>query len=61
MAKNTTLEIVTEIGNFGELEIKDPSTIEVMKEQSEDEELDMTKLAEHLFLCYKNIFFGFTL
>lgn len=48
MAKNTTLEIVTEIGNFGELEIKDPSTIEVMKEQSEDEELDMTKLAEKI-------------
>lgn len=48
MAKNTTLEIVTEIGNFGELEIKDPSAIEVMKEQSEDEELDMTKLAEKI-------------
>ena len=49
MAKKT-LEIVTEIGNFGELEIKDPSTIEILKEQSEedDEELDMTKLANKI-------------
>ena len=49
MAKKT-LEIVTEIGNFGELEIKDPSTIEILKEQSEEdeEELDMTKLANKI-------------
>ena len=50
MAKKT-LEIVTEIGNFGELEIKDPSTIEILKEQSEEEDeeaLDMTKLANKI-------------
>lgn len=46
MAKET-LEIVTEIGTFGELNIDDPST-KVLKEAELEDEEDMDKLAKKI-------------
>lgn len=43
------LSIVTEIGTFGDLDIKDPTVKKIVQESmEEDEELDMDKLAKKI-------------
>lgn len=42
------LEVVTEIGTFGSLNIPDPTTQAISESMEDDEELDMTKLANKI-------------
>lgn len=56
MAEKQTLEIVTEIGTFGSLNIADPTALSVDKEierglvgkEAVEEELDMDELAKKI-------------
>ena len=56
MAEKQTLEVVTEIGTFGSLNIADPTTLSVDKEierglvgkEAVEEELDMDELAKKI-------------
>ena len=51
---NTKLEVVTEIGTFGSLNISDPTTLSVDKQVEDglvaavEEETDMTELAKKI-------------
>lgn len=51
---NTNIEIVTEIGTFGSLNINDPTTVAVDKQVQDglvdavEEEIDMTALANQI-------------
>ena len=45
--EDTSLQFVTEIGTFGDLEIKDPTTMEILKEAEENGE-DISEVAKKI-------------
>ena len=47
MKEKVTLEYVNEIGCFGDLEIKDPTTMEILKE-AEEEGADISEVAKKI-------------